>query len=536
MGTIQKNGLLFFSLTFIWCFSGSTTYAETPSPRSNLGCAFLSDQIYCYGGTQNGAVLTDNYFYSLDTSEDMNLDEIKSSWKPVNIPASSSGQQEVVVDPGPNTDFAIASLPNLNLFIVDGGSESKEYRTFTFNVSTNTWKYLDNIEDRDNTTGNCAVADSEDWVYFTGGITGQINVNITNPGSSLFSRQITTLDPVSGVWSMYSEGWPQSAPARANAVGVLGQDGRTVYYIGGRTNILNELASMNDIAIHDIRNDAWIMGNTSSSSFIPPSRIKHSATLNPNTGEILVYGGDDYNSASNTQIRNDYIYVLDPETMTWKNRTLSNASGVNGPTQPLSGHQALFVGNNTLVIMFGANTAGEASNDIYLLDVETYTWVDHISGSNPGKNGHNNNDDEENASLSAGVIAGAVVSSVVGAIILVGVIVIIIIKRRRNRFKNGQRLNEKADEISKETTTITTGQRNKEDNNPDTFTADLFLDDFSKNGGNTKMSINVVSNYSSTLGDSTGSEVVAIKPLGGGPDRYQAMKPDASISTKPNAQ
>ena len=78
---------------------------------------------------------------------------------------------------------------------------------------------------------------------------------------------------------MYSEGWPQSAPARADAVGVVGKDGRTVYYIGGRTNILNELASMNDIAIHDIRNDAWIMDNTSSSSFIPPSRIKHSATL-----------------------------------------------------------------------------------------------------------------------------------------------------------------------------------------------------------------------------------------------------------------
>ena len=83
----------------------------------------------------------------------MNLDEMKTSWKPINIsaPSSSSGQQEAVVDPGPNADFAIASLPNLDSFIVDGGSESKQYRTFTFNVSTNTWKHLDNIEDRDNT-------------------------------------------------------------------------------------------------------------------------------------------------------------------------------------------------------------------------------------------------------------------------------------------------------------------------------------------------------------------------------------------------
>ena len=47
----------------------------------------------------------------------------------------------------------------------------------------------------------------------------------------------------------------------------------------------------------------------------------------------------DYNTSSNTQIRNDYIYILDPETMTWSNRTLSNASGINGPSEPLSGHQ-----------------------------------------------------------------------------------------------------------------------------------------------------------------------------------------------------
>ena len=69
--------------------------------------------------------------------------------------------------------------------------------------------------------------------------------------------------------------------------------------------------------------------------------------------------------------------------------------------------------------MFGANKAGEASNDIHLLDVETYTWVNHITGTNPGKNsgnknGDNNSDDDEDNPLSAGVIAGIAVGSVVG--------------------------------------------------------------------------------------------------------------------------
>ena len=69
--------------------------------------------------------------------------------------------------------------------------------------------------------------------------------------------------------------------------------------------------------------------------------------------------------------------------------------------------------------MFGANKAGEAGNDIHLLDVETYTWVNHITGTNPGKNSGNKDDDnssndDDDTSLSAGVIAGIVVGSVVG--------------------------------------------------------------------------------------------------------------------------
>ena len=75
-----------------------------------------------------------------------------------------------------------------------------------------------------------------------------------------------------------------------------------------------------------------------------------------------------------------------------------------------------------------------------------------------------------------------------------------------------------------------------ENNNPTTFTTDLFLDDLSKNGRDTKMNISVVSNYSSTLVSPTGSHSGAIKPSKGGLGPYQAVKPDANIMTKPNSQ
>ena len=50
------------------------------------------------------------------------------------------------------------------------------------------------------------------------------------------------------------------------------------------------------------------------------------------------------------------------------------------------------------------------------------------------------------------------------------------------------------------------------------------------------MNISVISNYSATLGSPTGSQPGTIKPSGGGLGPRRAVKPDASIMTKPNSQ
>ena len=49
--------------------------------------------------------------------------------------------------------------------------------------------------------------------------------------------------------------------------------------------------------------------------------------LEPSTGEFIVYGGTQLDT---DQPLADYFYILDPETKTWSNRSLSTSDGAQG--------------------------------------------------------------------------------------------------------------------------------------------------------------------------------------------------------------
>ena len=55
--------------------------------------------------------------------------------------------------------------------------------------------------------------------------------------------------------------------------------------------------------------------------------IFHSSNLEPSTGEFIVYGGTQLDT---DQPLGDYFYILNPETKTWSNRSLSTSDGAQG--------------------------------------------------------------------------------------------------------------------------------------------------------------------------------------------------------------
>ncbi|KAI9274667.1 hypothetical protein BDA99DRAFT_601803 [Phascolomyces articulosus] len=496
----------------------SSVHAETPSGRTNLGCALLSDRIYCYGGgeysTATVTAISSNYFYSLNVSENMSLDQMRSAWEPIDIP---SGQ----LDPGPNVHFASAALPELNTLFVDGGwgpgdhtsSELIKYRSVMFNASTNAWE---EVSDGDYTTvsHHCAVTDAQNQIQITGGVNDQ-SVNATAGLETIFPHEVIELDVVFSSW--FIRRFDDAIPARASAAAVLGKDRRSIYYIGGYTND-SQLVSMTEIPIYDSVNREWSASNgTSSTTDVPSPRMWHTVTLHPTTGEILLFGGT--GKGENTvPITNDNIYLFNTDTMTWKRQPINKPSGLNGPGT-LYGHQAILIDNSTLAFLFGTNGEGTATNDIHLLNIDSYTWVDHITGTNPKKPGDGtDNDDDSDKPLPGGAIAGIVVGVVILVLLIVGAIVFFIM-RRRKRNRSGQSPHEK-DDYESDNAIIGGHDKNTKKSN------DLFLDTLPENS-DAKLSINVVSEYSSTGRSST----VALRPDGAGP--HQAVKPDASMLHKP---
>ncbi|ORX45696.1 hypothetical protein DM01DRAFT_1339924 [Hesseltinella vesiculosa] len=145
----------------------------------------------------------------------------------------------------------------------------------------------------------------------------------------------------------------------------------------------------------------------------PTVRQMHTATALP-TSQILIYGG--FNDQN--QVVSDTSYLYNIKSQSWEAVNLNGT----GPG-PRYGHSAVLV-NDTLYIIGGVDSSGQARNDVSLLNVTSWTWVQN-SGSDT-----NSSNDNGSHSLHGGAVAGVVI----GVLVAVGLIAggaFYFIRRRR---------------------------------------------------------------------------------------------------------
>ncbi|ORZ03718.1 hypothetical protein BCR43DRAFT_483848 [Syncephalastrum racemosum] len=244
----------------------------------------------------------------------------------------------------------------------------------------------------------------------------------------------TIYPSVPHIWNVQSESFHDGPDItsvlhpRHQHAGVLGPDGKTIYYIGGikeNSNVVNNTvqysdaaALMTDIITFDTSTLKWGLQNPTGT--IPSTRRLHTLTLLPNSSKILMYGGV---GISNSNAVEDVCYTLDLDDNTWQKITFSDNKGLG----PRYGHSAVLV-KNSLFILFGVNSQGATTSDFGIINTSNLSWVEQYGGLM--------SDDAAEypvgARLSGGAIAGVVVGCVAGVAIICGLGAFCFIRRKRN--------------------------------------------------------------------------------------------------------
>ncbi|KAI8148905.1 hypothetical protein BJV82DRAFT_590027 [Fennellomyces sp. T-0311] len=430
--------------------------AVVPSGRANHGCVLLRAKIYCYGGQAitNGteAVLNTDLFYTLDLSQTKSVGDLQQSW--VKYPGS---------DVGANHYFAMAALPELNRFVIDGGRGggrnglTVQVITAVFNANGDgSWNTSLPAGGRSIVESHSAVAENN-TVYIAGGRISQLFSGTTGPMQ--FPQQMTILDVSAGLWSASPASLPStSSQTRLHNRGAFGNDGQTIFYVGGiyPGTPMDETAAMyyysavpmDNILTYNTNTGLW--GTRTTTGLLPSTRMDHTLTLKPSTGELIMYGGKQLDTSLPID---DYFYILNTGTMVWSNRSLSTSEGASS-AGARHGHSAVLVGNSNLFIIFGST--GDSDADLFVLDIDSWSWINSVNavvvttpepvdgnnstdsngggdGNNQGGNKDGGNDDTGGGSSNAGTIAGAVVGAVAGVAIIAGVLFFFLRRRRTTK-------------------------------------------------------------------------------------------------------
>ncbi|KAI9251854.1 hypothetical protein BDA99DRAFT_563545 [Phascolomyces articulosus] len=395
-------------------------------------------KMYCYGGQgyDNNTVtaVVDQFFFSLDLSQDRTVASLQSAWEGVNK------------DVGPNYYFGMAALPNQGLIFIDGGTGAGDngvtqarYDSATFDTSPGgEWAAVTPARAGGKLrTHTATLGQDNNTIYIWGGYrdinTGKL---ASEPESSL---EMFIFNIKEAQWST---GNAASTSYRYQAAVLVGS---SIYYIGGAYVLPlggSDSVAMNSIRIYDTGSGQW--SDRSTSGLTPTTRIRHTATLKPSSNEIILFGGQ--NRTDSNDIRSDYFYVLNTETFFWSTPTISEDGGSFAPTG-IRGHAAVLVKDN-LYIMFGGTleaTVFNIVNQIWVLDVNRWAWVSSVSavaaeplpaGSDPsltaiGPTPTGGSPDSASDGVSSGTIAGAVVGSVVGVALIAGAAFFFIRRNRR---------------------------------------------------------------------------------------------------------
>ncbi|KAI9491257.1 hypothetical protein BDB00DRAFT_833687 [Zychaea mexicana] len=315
--------------------------------RSDTECVYLSRRIWCYGGQGDFDSSSDNMvsviadkplFFSLDPSQNTTPYDMKFTFVAEN-------------DVGPNLYHTLVAVPTLNTIVMDGGmglgdgTTIPQHRTTIYNTDSGTWT-KNTSSPHMRVYGHTATLGPNNTIYFWGGRRDQ---NTTGEEGTLVDI------PFRMHWFNVAENaWSLGSPVhtiterRQYHEAVLGKDGSSIYYIGGimPMSILNQYGMtdyhdyadvpMNVITIFDTKSGAWRSENTTG-PVVPSTRMRHTLTLKPSTGEIILIGGI---GPLGSRPREDYFYILDTDKLEWSNRTITMEDS-SGITKGVCGHSGM---------------------------------------------------------------------------------------------------------------------------------------------------------------------------------------------------
>lgn len=129
----------------------------------------------------------------------------------------------------------------------------------------------------------------------------------------------------------------------------------------GGTGSDNEI--YNDISTYTVETSEWAT-NVETFGIVPAPRYGHTAVVT-GLNRMVVFGG------RNDSMILDEVVVLDMATMTWLNIT------INGPAPPARMYHTAVVDRyqHVMYVYGGTSTGEDVLSDMYMLDLDTYTWL-----------------------------------------------------------------------------------------------------------------------------------------------------------------
>ncbi|KAI9268455.1 hypothetical protein EDC94DRAFT_687354 [Helicostylum pulchrum] len=411
--------IILTSVSLVACLTYNVLAEKIP-PRSYPSCGYVGGQIYCYGGDVGLPIGIDQDIYSLNVSA--------YSWQ--NSAIMEDGWYKIVPAVPFQTEKRIIPtsvvLSNGKQFMIQGGQSSNfsqfENHAIIYDTSSNSWLKGSSFTDNGLVKQiyySSVVNLPNDSVGFYGG---------SNPVSSSLEHQFgfsrfTKLSTGSGIWSAFS---PQSStlanffPFRQTAT--INPNTGKVYYLGG-SYYIKGLWEPREIpfswaAVFDTNSGTW--SNETLKGSIPTSRMYHTASLLPNSQDIILYGGSESVEKASLSI----CYTLNLETNIWtKQNNVKVPEHLKGPRSAHSGAD------------------GELTSSVITIDVSnvsdifyTTSFVSNTTDDSSIPNSNDSNSNDYNSKESDGLSKEAIGGIVAGSIV-VGLGIIFFYLRRQKKAK-----------------------------------------------------------------------------------------------------
>jgi N-acetylneuraminic acid mutarotase len=137
----------------------------------------------------------------------------------------------------------------------------------------------------------------------------------------------------------------------------------------------NKLTTMTDLYVYDLKKKTW--SKPVNCEGMP--RTWHSATFLPDRQLLISFGGESFNPKTKKTVTTDQVMVLDTEIMLWYPPSVSG----NVPSGR-SGHTATLLPNTNELVVFGGVKNNKWQNTMAVLDSMRWSWsVPKITGTAP---------------------------------------------------------------------------------------------------------------------------------------------------------